>query len=107
MPNAAVDLAAELPDRAAVMTGVKQSWHLSREAYGLTRAEIVYGHAEQPPVDRGRFDILMLGCVLLHTRHPFTILERCAALTDETAIVVERHFAELGDEPVCRLGLVG
>jgi O-methyltransferase len=103
VPNAAVDLEPMLPERAAIMTGVKKGWHLARAAHGLTRAEIVYGHAEQPPADRGRFDILMLGCVLLHTRSPFTILERCAALTDETVVIVERHFAALGDEPVCRL----
>src|SRR5262245_1951850 len=84
------------------MWRLRNSWHQVKDALNL-RAQIVYGHAEQPPTDRGRFDVSTFGCVLLHTRHPFTILERCAALTDETILVVDRHWPDLGNEPVMRL----
>ena len=102
VPNAAVDLAGLRADRAVIMDRLRASWHVVKASYGL-RAQIIYGHAEQPPSDRGSFDAAMLGCVLLHTRHPLTILERVAAMTTETIIIVERYFPELGDAPVCRL----
>jgi O-methyltransferase len=102
VPNAAVDMERLAAERAVIMARLKRSWHVAKRAYGLA-AEIVYGHAEQPPTDRGRFDVTLLGAVLLHTRHPLTILERCATLTDQAVIVVERHWPELGSAPLQRL----
>lgn len=102
VPQAGLDLGAILEERRAIMERVRNSFWLARRALGAT-AQIHYGTAYQLPAELGRFDISVMASVLLHTRDPLRIVEQCARLTDETLIIVDRHFPELGKAPVAHL----
>jgi len=50
-----------------------------------------------------KFDIGVLGSVLLHVSSPVRMLESVAAVVADRIILTERYFPELTDQPVCRL----
>ena len=65
-----------------------RSWWLARRAYG-SRARVAYGNVYDIPESLGRFDIAVVGCLLLHLRDPFRALESVARLTDESLVVID------------------
>lgn len=102
VPQRAIDLDAirtELTDR---MERLRNSFWYTHRAFG-SASRVHYGSAYALPRELGRFDIATLGCVLLHTRNPLLILQRCAELVDDALVIVDRHVAELDGAPVCRL----
>ena len=50
----------------------------------------------------GRFDLAVLGAVLLHLRDPLRALEQCARLADRV-VVTDLHAPELDGSPLARL----
>ena len=57
----------------------------------------------QLPSDIARFDIAVLGSVLLHCCSPVKILQSVGNLVDEHMVICERYFADLAGQPVSRL----
>jgi hypothetical protein len=80
---------------------IRNSFWFAHQRLG-SRARVFHGCAYALPDDFGPFDITVLSSVLLHTKLPLEVISQCAKLTRETMIVTERHFPELGGEPVMR-----
>jgi O-methyltransferase len=55
------------------------------------------------PSSLGRFDIGLLGAILLHTSSPLKIIESVASLVDKTLIIVDLYFSDLEGQPISRL----
>jgi SAM-dependent methyltransferase len=72
----------------------KNSYWFCHRAFG-SKAAVHYGSAYSLPRELGEFDLSVLACVLLHTKHPLRILENCARATRETVVVVEPLKREL------------
>jgi O-methyltransferase len=51
----------------------------------------------------GRFDIGLLGAILLHSSSPLKIIESVASMVDRTLIIVDLYFSDLEGQPVSRL----
>lgn len=102
VPQSELDLDAILSERHDVMEKIRNGFWFAREATGA-RARVHYGSAYGLPARLGRFDASVLASILLHTRDPLRIIERCARLTDRTLLIVEQHHPELEGRPVARL----
>lgn len=63
-------------------------WFLHRMTGSSAR--LVHGDLYSLPADLGRYDFSFLGCVLVHTRDPYTVLSQVAGHTD-TIVVTEQH----------------
>ena len=83
---------AELPNELAshrdMMRRLRNSYWLAHDAFA-SKTKVHYGSAYAIPATLARFDVSLIGCVLLHNQHPLKILEQCARLTKETVVVVE------------------
>jgi len=87
--------------RREVMRGVKNSFWFTHAAY-RSKAKLYYGDAYNLPDALGRFDVALLGSVLLHCRCPLGIVEQCARRAD-ALIITDVRSPELEGQPVCRL----
>lgn len=66
------------------------------------RAKMVHAHATDLPHDLGRFDVVVLASVLLHTKNPHDVIRQCAQFAD-TMLIVEPLYLDLEDKgPVIR-----
>jgi len=54
-----------------------------------SRAKVVYGTAYRIPESVGRFEVGILGSILLHLRDPFLALQSVAAHVDRTIVIAE------------------
>jgi hypothetical protein len=70
------------------MEKVKNSYWFCHRAR-RSKAKVHYGSAYHVPPELGKFDVAVLGCVLLHTKSPLRIIENCARITQQTIIIVE------------------
>ena len=102
VPQAALDLDRIRRERHAVMEQLRNGFWFARQALG-GKAKVHYGSAYELPDALGRFDVSLMGSVLLHTRDPLRIIENCARLTDQALVIVERHEPQLDRSPVARL----
>jgi len=82
------ELPTELASHRDMMRRLGNSYWLTHEALA-SKAKVHYGSAYAIPAALGRFDVSVIGCVLLHNKHPLKILEQCARLTKDTVVVVE------------------
>jgi O-methyltransferase len=87
--------------RHDIMTRLKNSWWFNHTAF-TSNAKLVYGDAYALPKEIGKFDIALIGSLLLHTRAPLQIVEQCADRAD-TIIITDMFFPDLEGAPVCRL----
>jgi SAM-dependent methyltransferase len=83
-----VGLADKVASHREMMSRLRNSYWLAHGAFE-SRARVHYGSAYSIPSSLGRFDISVIGCVLLHNKNPLQILENCARLTRETVVIVE------------------
>ena len=74
----------------------KSFWYAHRRFESKVRVH--YGTAYELPAELGRFDVSVLGAVLLHNRDPLRILQNCAAITEKTIVVVDQY-----DKPLDKL----
>ena len=102
VPQRTHDLSGILSDRAGVMERLRNSFWFTHKLLGLS-ARLHEGSAYQLPAELGRFDIAVMGAILLHTRSPAALVERVADHVDDALVIVERHYPELDGSPVCRL----
>lgn len=54
-----------------------------------SKAKVVYSNVYNLPVDLGQFDVVLVGCILLHLRDPFKALEAATKLAGDTIVVVD------------------
>ncbi|HWD85578.1 MAG TPA: hypothetical protein VG321_07485 [Solirubrobacteraceae bacterium] len=102
VPQRTHDLSEILHDRIGVMEQLRNSFWFTHRLLGLS-ARVHEGSAYALPAELGRFNVALMGAILLHTRSPVAILERVADQVDDALVIVERHYPELGGAPVCRL----
>jgi SAM-dependent methyltransferase len=81
-------LPAQLSAHREMMRGLRNSYWLAHRAFSA-KTKVHYGSAYVLPPELGRFDVSVVGCVLLHNKQPLKILENCARLTTDTIVVVE------------------
>ena len=101
VPTTTADLIAFHGDFRQHITRIRNSFWLARERLG-SKVKVVHGSAYALPADFGPFDLTVLSSILLHTKLPLEIIAQCAAVTREAMVVTERHWPELGGEPVMR-----
>jgi SAM-dependent methyltransferase len=100
VPNARLDLDRIRTDRRAIMERLRNGYWFAHERFGST-AKVHHGSVYDLPPELGRFDLAVLGSVLLHLRDPLRALEQCARRADRI-VVTDAHFPEL-DGPLARL----
>ena len=70
------------------MQKLKNSFWFTHSRLNLN-AQVYYGNAANLPDTLGKFDVVLLGAILLHNRDPLTIIENCARLSKGVIIIVE------------------
>jgi O-methyltransferase len=87
--------------RRIVMQQLKNSYWFCHAAH-QSKAKVYYGDVYNLPAALGKFDIAVMGAVLLHCRDPLRIVEQCGKLA-RTLVVVDMFHPDLEEAPVCRL----
>jgi hypothetical protein len=92
-----------LGPRRIGMRGLKSAFWFIHAAY-RSQAQLLYAdaYAYAIPDPIGRFDIALMGSLLLHTRAPLQIVEQCAIRAD-TLIITDLLYPDIEGTPVCRL----
>lgn len=90
-----------LEPRREVMAKLKNSWWFNHEAF-KSQTKLVYTDVYNLPDQIGRFDIAILGAVLLHAKAPLQIVEQCARKAN-ALVISDMFFADLEGSPTCRL----
>jgi O-methyltransferase len=88
------------PLRRAHMAKIKASYWFNHQAHN-SKARLLYADVYNIP-DIGRFDIALMGSVLLHTKAPLQIVEQCAKRAN-TVIITDLVHPEIEGMPVARL----
>jgi len=101
VPQASVDLELRRREHSQVMQAVRRGFWFAH-ARNASSARVHYGTAYDIPAELGRFDVALMGSVCLHLREPLRAVEACARLSDRL-VIADRHWPELGDQPVARL----
>jgi SAM-dependent methyltransferase len=87
--------------RRIVMQQLKNSYWFSHAAL-QSNANVHYGDVYNLPGALGKFDIAVLGAVLLHCRDPLRIVEQCGKMA-KSLIIIDKFHPDLEGAPVCRL----
>jgi O-methyltransferase len=95
LPIPGRDMASVRAETAAGIERVLKSWWYFRRAFKW-QAGVVYGDIYRLPDDLGRFDVTLLGAILLHLRDPFRAIQQVAAITDRTIVVTDLLQREFG-----------
>lgn len=90
VPPAPDDLAGAREEAAE---RVRRSWWFTRQALGF-EAQAVYADLFDPPDDLGRFDVAVLANALSAVEHPYRLLQKAAALTEQFLIISEPAVAQ-------------
>ena len=88
IPQEGHDLEAQKRLSIGYAERVRNSWWYAHTRLG-SRAKAVYGDIYALPEDLGRFDVSVLGSVLLHLARPFQALRETATRTDRAVVVTE------------------
>jgi hypothetical protein len=96
LPIPGRDMASVRAETAAGIERVLKSWWYFRRVLGW-QAEAVYGDIYRLPDGIGRFDVTLLGAILLHLRDPFRAVQQVAAITDRTIVVTDLLRRDIGE----------
>jgi SAM-dependent methyltransferase len=88
VPQVGHDLEAQRQLSIGYAERVRNSWWYCHSRL-RSKAKAVYGDIYRLPPDLGRFDVAILGSVLLHLSQPFAALREAASLTDKAVVVTE------------------
>ena len=88
VPQEGHDLEAQKRLSIGYTERVRNSWWYAHTRFG-SWSKAVYGDIYALPEDLGRFDVTLLGSVLLHVQNPFRALEQTATRTDRAVVVTE------------------
>jgi len=83
------------------MRSLKNSFWFTHAAH-QSKAKLWYGDVYNLPEALDRFDVAVMGAVLLHCHSPLRIIEQCAKLA-ETLVITDMLVPQLVGQPVCRL----
>ncbi|MHB1834685.1 MAG: class I SAM-dependent methyltransferase [Solirubrobacteraceae bacterium] len=67
-----------------------------------SKAQVHYGDVHALPHALGRFDVAVMGSILLHVKDPLGVVEACARISDRV-VITDIHCPELDGCPVQRL----
>ena len=101
VPHHRVDVEAAAAQRREDQLRLHNAFWYAHERFG-SRARLHHASAYDLSEALGRFDVAILGSVLLHLRDPLRAIERSAARAN-TVVVTDRHWSELDGAPVMRL----
>jgi O-methyltransferase len=101
VPYPASKLEEVFGPRRIVMQRLKNSYWFSH-AVQQSRARVYYGDVYNLPSSLGKFDIAVMGSVLLHCRDPLRIIEQCGK-NATSLIITDMFHPDLEDAPICRL----
>ena len=87
--------------RRIVMQQLKNSYWFSHAALN-SNGKVYYGDVYNLPASLGKFDIAVMGSVLLHCRDPLRIVEQCGKMAG-SLIITDMLYPELEGTAVCRL----
>jgi SAM-dependent methyltransferase len=90
---------------AALMEHTRRTTNAWWLLHRMTRssARIVHGDICRLPNDLGEYDLVVLGCVLVHTRDPFSALASITRHASRTVVIVEQMPPALDpDDPALR-----
>jgi hypothetical protein len=90
-------LEARIAESQSAMGVLHNAYWLCHRLFN-SKANVHYGSAYDIPPALGLFDVATLGCVLLHNKNPFLILEGVARLTMETMVIVEIEPADRSND---------
>lgn len=57
-----------------------------------SKARAYYGNIYELPEELGRFDVVFMGMILSHLRHPFDALEQACRLSDDYVVVTNKNL---------------
>jgi SAM-dependent methyltransferase len=101
VPHAGLDIEPIRLERRKIMEQLRNGFWFAHERF-RSSARVHYGSAYELSDGLGRFDVAVLGSVLLHTRDPLKVLENCARLAD-CLVISDLHVPELDGRPVAEL----
>jgi len=96
VPQPDLNQTAIRQDRREHMRKIKCGFWLAHRLLGSS-TRMVYGNATHPPAELGRFDLAVLGGVLLHCRDPLQVLQVCADSVDEAIVITEQEILSFAD----------
>ena len=79
----------------------KRGYWLAHRAFG-SRASVYYGDVYNLPTGLGRFDVVIVGCLLMHLANPIIALESISRLSTDTIVVIDTVDTH-NQEPVAHL----
>ena len=79
------------------MQQLKNSFWFSHAAH-QSKAKVYYGDVYNLPALLGKFDIAVMGSVLLHCRDPLRIVEQCGKMV-RTLIIVDMFYRIWKEHP--------
>lgn len=100
VPLAHLDLDRIRAERRVIMERLRNGFWFAHERLA-SKARVHYGSAYKLPSALGRFDLAVMGAVLLHTRDPLRVVQQCAGVAD-SLIVTDLRFPELDGAPVAQ-----
>ena len=101
VPYPASKLEEVFGPRQIVMQRLKNSYWFSH-AVQHSKARVYYGDVYNLPSSLGRFDVAVIGSVLLHCRDPLRIVEQCGGKAT-SVIITDMFHPDLEGTSVCRL----
>jgi SAM-dependent methyltransferase len=101
VPYPSAKMEAVFEPRREGMRRLKNSFWFSHAAYG-SNAQVCYGSAYELPEALGRFDVALMGSVLLHCHSPLQIVEQCARKA-RSLVITDMFYPELEGKAICRL----
>lgn len=88
MPFAGHDMRSQRAAMAGTVRRMRNSWWFLKRELGF-EAMAAYLDIERLPPDLGHFDVAVFGCILLHLRNPFLVLQQAADITSDCIIVTD------------------
>lgn len=89
LPYHGIDIETVTKDTARSIDRVRNSWNYTRDIFG-SKNTAMYGNIYE--LDRGnKFDVSLLGAILLHLSDPFKAIRSVAEITSETLIVTDLY----------------
>jgi hypothetical protein len=98
VPDPSIDRESWLASRRGGMEGLRNSYWFAHERF-QSRARVHYGNVYALPDTLGRFDVAVMGSVVLHVRDPLAVVEGCARLADALVITEPLHPDLPSDRP--------
>ena len=99
VPDPDTDLEQWARERRGGMEGLRNAYWFTHERLN-SAARVHYGNVYDLPDALGRFDLAVLGSVLLHVRDPLSVVQNCARLAAALVVTEPHHFYIPDDRPV-------